>query len=338
MSNKRERKEAFERAQDKFMQILTTLDKDEREYFKEFVGGVFDQVDGQWASDLSDHDSDGQWPDMVEVMKQEARRKRQRPTNLPEQAHRLNEIIADLRETLPVTAQAPDETITIPETEDFHDYTEQNTVHVDAFLYDDDAIDDLCDQGKMSRNYCLKCGSHDTKPLNFISHSASVPQLQYIFRKALRKAVSKTLKEKVILDIGSRTGAVLYSGYLFSDAKTLIGVELSPFFCDLQEKMIIRDDILKVPEVIAQADIIIMNNVFQFFADVQKQREIWNYLKTETSKKPGAIIITIPALEEQLSAAGLPSDMTKRWLFPVQMPTPSEDDEDLEHIHMYRVI
>lgn len=39
------------------------------------------------------------------------------------------------------------------------------TVHVDAFLYDEDFIDSLCEEGKMSRNYCMVCGSHQTAPL-----------------------------------------------------------------------------------------------------------------------------------------------------------------------------
>lgn len=39
------------------------------------------------------------------------------------------------------------------------------TVHVDAFLYDEDFIDSLCEEGKMSRYYCMVCGSHQTAPL-----------------------------------------------------------------------------------------------------------------------------------------------------------------------------
>lgn len=38
------------------------------------------------------------------------------------------------------------------------------TVHVDAFLYDEDFIDSLW-EGKMSRNYCMAYGSHRTAPL-----------------------------------------------------------------------------------------------------------------------------------------------------------------------------
>lgn len=39
------------------------------------------------------------------------------------------------------------------------------TVHVDAFLYDEDQVDSLCEDGTMSRSYCLACGSFKTAPL-----------------------------------------------------------------------------------------------------------------------------------------------------------------------------
>ena len=40
------------------------------------------------------------------------------------------------------------------------------TVHVDSFLYSEEDIDRLCDEGKMSRCYCQDCGSHNTTPLS----------------------------------------------------------------------------------------------------------------------------------------------------------------------------
>jgi hypothetical protein len=40
------------------------------------------------------------------------------------------------------------------------------TEHIDAFCYDDDDIDDLCDAGQMSRNYCTDCGSRNVRPLS----------------------------------------------------------------------------------------------------------------------------------------------------------------------------
>lgn len=38
-------------------------------------------------------------------------------------------------------------------------------IHVDAFLYDDDVVDSLCEEGKMSRSYCTECGSYKTAAL-----------------------------------------------------------------------------------------------------------------------------------------------------------------------------
>lgn len=48
----------------------------------------------------------------------------------------------------------------------------QPTVHVDAFLYDDQHVDALCEEGAMSRNYCLNCGSHKTTPLGEVMNSS----------------------------------------------------------------------------------------------------------------------------------------------------------------------
>lgn len=40
------------------------------------------------------------------------------------------------------------------------------TVHVDAFLYDDDEVDDLEKEGKLKRYYCRDCGSKNIEPLS----------------------------------------------------------------------------------------------------------------------------------------------------------------------------
>jgi hypothetical protein len=37
----------------------------------------------------------------------------------------------------------------------FESYSEANTLSVDGFLYEEDDIDELCDAGKLTRNYCL---------------------------------------------------------------------------------------------------------------------------------------------------------------------------------------
>lgn len=100
-------------------------------------------------------------------------------------------------------------------------------MHVDSFLYEDDeAIDELCEKGKMSRSYCVECGSHNTKPLStymtprhlnvashaytqldYITHSASLSQLRFIFGPR----VLGDIPNQVLVDVGSRLGAVLYT-------------------------------------------------------------------------------------------------------------------------------
>lgn len=113
----------------------------------------------------------------------------------------------------------------------FEGYTKDNMVHVDGFLYTEDDVDELCDSGKLSRNYCLKCGSKETRPLNFISHSASVVQLQFLFQVLLKDKI----QNKVVLDVGSRLGAVLYAVSDFAwgfqnkwDNMTMVWIKITP--------------------------------------------------------------------------------------------------------------
>ena len=41
----------------------------------------------------------------------------------------------------------------------YEEFSQQNTVNVDGFLFDDDDIDELCEQGVIHRNYCADCHS-----------------------------------------------------------------------------------------------------------------------------------------------------------------------------------
>ena len=50
------------------------------------------------------------------------------------------------------------------------DCEQQHTVHVDAFLYDDEMVDALCEEGKLADSYCLQCGSINTRPLSKYQH------------------------------------------------------------------------------------------------------------------------------------------------------------------------
>ncbi|XP_062602993.1 uncharacterized protein LOC134264736 [Saccostrea cucullata] len=123
----------------------------------------------------------------------------------------LQSIREDLRSLLPLNGVTSTENIHTPTVGPNADCDGPSTEHIDAFCYDDDDIDDLCDEGQMSRNYCTDCGSRNVRPLTLITHSASVKQIKYIFQHLLGD-----LRGKTVVDVGSRTGAILYGAYLMS--------------------------------------------------------------------------------------------------------------------------
>lgn len=113
----------------------------------------------------------------------------------------LKNIADDLRDRLPLEAVLRSEHVALQKIQQ----QPEPTVHVDAFLYDEEFIDSLCEEGKLSRNYCTVCGSHRIAPLGFISHSFSLVELKFIYHHVL-----PDLSGKVLVDVGSRLGTVLY--------------------------------------------------------------------------------------------------------------------------------
>lgn len=260
----------------------------------------------------------------------------------------LHSIAEDLRACLPMEAMAPSETLAMQKTQQ----KAHPTVHVDAFLYDDETVDSLCEEGKMSRTYCLNCGSHRTAPLEFISHSFSIPELQFLFHNVLPE-----LTGKLVLDVGSRLGAVLFGGYLYSAASQLVGVEMSSEFVKLQsmavEKygfsdriQVIHADIRSQIALVQKADVLIMNNVFEYFMEPRDQMQAWLYI-SQNFRKKGALLVTVPSIQEALGllqdAAFLETLSISQWIeeIPVDYSVYLKNDTDpdsLKQIHLYRVL
>ncbi|CEI88221.1 hypothetical protein RMCBS344292_02616 [Rhizopus microsporus] len=332
--------DTLESCKEKFVNLISELNDSQFHEFQEFVATAMEEYHSQLHNEqdieMEEHDGDFQPVSDLKMM-------------------RLGRIIKDLRAQVPVSAEAPGEKIVIPDTDEFKEYNQDNTVHVDSFLFTEEDVDDLVDEGKMSRNYCLDCKSKKVKPLNFISHSASVLQLQFLYQVALASSV----KDKVIVDIGSRLGAVLYTGYLFTKARKLIGVEINEWFSKLQQDMIkkykmedrvqvICKDIQTMPELLNnEADVIIMNNVFQFFNQLDVQQQIWKFIRAETKKKPGLLLVTLPSLQEQLKSAGLSaSKLMKGWVKEVKLSYDqgyfqeiNEDElDEIKQVHLYKVL
>ncbi|KAK2879075.1 hypothetical protein Q8A67_019866 [Cirrhinus molitorella] len=243
---------------------------------------------------------------------------------------------------------APSETMAIQKTQQ----KPHPTVHIDAFLYDEEAVDSLCEEGKMSRNYCLNCGSHRTALLEFISHSFSIPELHFLFHNVL-----PDLTGKLVVDVGSRLGAVLFGGYLYSAASQLVGVEISSEFVKLQtmavEKygfsdriQVIHADIRSQAALVQNADVLIMNNVFEYFMEPSEQMQAWLFI-SQNFRKKGALLVTVPSIQETLAllqdTVFLETLALGQWIEEVPLDysvylKKDTDPDSLKQIHLYRVL
>ncbi|XP_051503131.1 uncharacterized protein zgc:109986 [Myxocyprinus asiaticus] len=260
----------------------------------------------------------------------------------------LQSIAEDLRACLPLEAVVPSETMAIQKThQKLHP-----TVHVDAFLYDEETVDSLCEEGKMSRNYCLSCGSHRTAPLDFISHSFSISELQFLFQNIL-----PDLTGKLVVDVGSRLGAVLYGGYLYSAASQLVGVEISSEFVKLQTMVmekygfsdrvqVIHADVRSQAALLQNADVLIMNNVFEYFMEPSDQIQAWQFI-SQNFRKKGALLVTVPCIQEALASlqetVSLEMLTLSQWIEEVPLDYSiylknDTDPDSLKQIHLYRVL
>ncbi|XP_011310923.1 uncharacterized protein [Fopius arisanus] len=249
---------------------------------------------------------------------------------LDDPAAKLRKIVEEIRDKIPLNAILPSENIQLPTKGPNDDCDPKITVHVDGFLYEDDDIEDLVKEGKMSRNYCKDCGSKNTSPLIFISHSASRDELYLIFNTLL-----PTLDGKILLDVGSRLGAVLYGAYVYSDAEKIIGVEMNKDLCDLQNEVIRKHKMDKRIEIINKriedtgdlvrvADVVVLNNVFEFYLSEEEQTSVWKFLRDNIKK--GAFIVSRPSISSSLSSLNTGIDVDQ-WIKPVD----SEIDQPVNY-------
>lgn len=235
----------------------------------------------------------------------------------------LNSIASDIKQKIPLNAVLPSEKLMTPLTGENSDCDPSITLHMDEFLYSDEDVDDLINSNQLERYYCTNCRSKSIQPLIYLSHSMSQDGLYFIFKMLL-----PTLKNKTVLDIGSRLGAILYGAYVYTDAKRIIGVEMNEEFCNLQNETICKfkmDDrisilhkrIEEVPEIIIQSDVIIINNAFEFYLPRDSQIEIWKILKTTI--KSGTLLVTRPSVETTFKTLLIGISVDK-WLKPFKKP------------------
>lgn len=123
-------------------------------------------------------------------------------------------------------------------------------------------------------------------------------------------------------------------------------------FCQLQEMMItkykfidrikvVHADICTQPSLLQKADVVVMNNVFEYFLDRQEQARAWEFIACNVRKR-GSLLVTVPSLEESLSK--LQTDVQlSQWVEEVQLNydvymEKDVDREALEQIHLYKIL
>jgi len=172
------------------------------------------------------------------------------------------------------------------------------TKMVDSFLYPDDLLDDWCDEGEFSRTYCKKYPDEKIESFNFMSDSFSIEELSYLFGSGV---LGKT-EGKQLLDIGSRFGACIYAASLYSSFKKIVGVEVDESMVKICQKLKVPGEFKTADirtcasEVVQESDVIIMNNVFEYFMEAKDELDCWQTI-FEFSKK-GQLFVMVPGLED----------------------------------------
>lgn len=266
--------------------------------------------------------------------------------HVAEAVHKMSQIAEYVKTIVPGDAILPSENIIQPTKGENADCRPETTVHVDAFLYTDYDIDQLVEEGKLSRNYCKACGSRDVAPLTFISHSASGRRAQFIFRDMV-----PYLEGKSVLDVGSRLGVMLYAAHAFTPANPIIGIEINPDFCQLQENVIkhfqmddrikiMNTDVRNAADVVSTVDVVILNNVFEFFMPEHEQVQLWQFLRKHI--KQGAILVTVPSLEDSLkeleTGIGISQWVKQRHVTDPLSYSFMEDHDELSEVCTYEVL
>lgn len=258
----------------------------------------------------------------------------------------LDKIAGDIKNRVTLEAVMPSEQIVYPTSGDDTNMTPVNTVHVDAFLYDEAGEDELVQAGILARHYCQDCGSRNTQELTFVTHSCSKERLEYIFR-----ALLPPLEGKTVLDVGSRIGAVLYGAYFHTKASKIIGIEMNHELCEMQAEVVrhhhlqdriqvIEGDVCTLPNVVRSADVVILNNVFDWFLPVEKQVAIWRYLRSII--RTGSLIVSSPALEVSLQHLDT-GIMLSDWVTQLDLHDPMfahnmEMEVEASEVRLYQVI
>jgi len=226
--------------------------------------------------------------------------------------------------------------------------TEANTIFLDAFLYDAATEEAMIEEGVLPTAYCKVCRSKDIENYNYVTHSCSKEVLEAIFTSLLPPLPADT----VVLDVGSRLGAVLYGAYVFTQAKYIVGVEMNEELCKIQGQVcntfgltdrvnIECSEMTTRLDLFQKANVVVLNNVFEFFVteDGGARASMWKFLRT--AMRPGTLVVSSPSIEKSLSTIQTGIEINS-WVEELPPFRPIEDssektDSEIDKFCLYRV-
>jgi len=200
----------------------------------------------------------------------------------------IEETLIQIADTLrmdiePPGGKLPNEITRKPEDE------EDEVVEVDEFLYPDNVLRET----DFSTSECAVCKSKNITDLEMVSHSMSQDELTVLFEEIN--------DFEVMVDIGSRTGCILYAAQLMTKAKEIIGIEIDQEWCKIQDNVVEKfgmEDRIKIvnedakseksKKILSKSDLTIMNNPFQWFSKDNGKADFECILK---SLKPGSRVL-----------------------------------------------
>lgn len=100
-------------------------------------------------------------------------------------------------------------------------------------------------------------------------------------------------------------------------------------------------DICTQSSLLQTADVIVMNNVFEYFLTEAQQASAWNYI-IHNVRKQGSLLVTVPSLQESLMGLQINVQLSS-WVeeIPLSLDVYSQrdiDQEALQQIHLYKVL
>jgi hypothetical protein len=213
---------------------------------------------------------------------------------------------------------------------------------VDSWLVDDEELIELEDQKNVIRSkYCENCGSTNISSCEIISHSLSQSDTNFFM------SFLPSLDDLIFVDVGSRLGSILYSVYYNTSAKKIYGIEFCKYFAMLQKDMIskfnmddritiIQDDVRNCESILLEANVVFLNNVFEFFIPKEEMKDLWITLKYIFQKKPSLYIFSCPpSANVFLRSSIFSADDIDEWLITVRH-IGLEEDTNSAALYMVR--